>query len=83
MWMEIVIWAVVNSTLNKMRIQVDIPDVNDDDKIKKYQEIIVSLIGSGAFDLKNGKAIIHFDWNSIYQGVQLEYWAYKRKSNPR
>jgi len=67
-----------------MIIQVKLPDkdpVRDQDQILKYQEIIVALIGSGAFDLKNGKAIIHFDADSTFQGVQLEYWAFKRRKS--
>ena len=61
-----------------MRIEVDIPD-KDSSESARYQEIIVSLIGCGALDLKNGKAVLHFDHEGTYQGVQLDYWAFKRR----
>ena len=61
-----------------MMIEVNIPD-RDDKYAQKYQEIIIALISSGAFDLRNGKAILHFDNESTFQGVQLDYWAFKRK----
>ena len=59
-----------------MKIEINIPD-RDDSHSQKYQEIIVSLIGSGALDLHNGKAVLHFA-QGVFQGVQLDYWAVKR-----
>ena len=44
-----------------------------------YQEIISVLISSGALNLKNGKAILHFDSEGTFQGVELDYWAFKRR----
>lgn len=61
-----------------MDIQLNIPEMEQKEVIK-YQEILVSLIGSGALNLKNGKAVLHFDSEGIYQGVQVEYWAFKRR----
>ena len=61
-----------------MKIEVDIPD-KDVSYTIKYQEIIASLIGSGALDLKNGKAVLHFDSEGIFQGVQIDYWAFRRR----
>lgn len=61
-----------------MMIEVNIPDKSEE-YANKYQEIIVALISSGAFDLRNGKAVLHFDNDSTFQGVQLDYWAFKRK----
>jgi hypothetical protein len=61
-----------------MDIQLNIPDI-DLKETARYQEILVSLISSGALNLKNGKATLHFDRDGIYQGVQLDYWAWKRR----
>ena len=60
-----------------MRISIDIPD-KDESLAHRYKEIIVALIVSGAFDVRNGKAILHFDNESVFQGVQLDFWAFKR-----
>lgn len=61
-----------------MKIEVEIPEMAQSE-VMKYQEIIVALISSGGMNLKNGKAVLHFDSQSVFQGVQLEYWAWKRK----
>jgi hypothetical protein len=63
-----------------MDIQLHIPEVDIKDTAR-YQEILVSLISSGALNLKNGKATLHFDSEGTYQGVQLDYWAWKRKKS--
>lgn len=60
------------------RIQLDIEGVSKED-IAKYQEILVILISSGALKLRNGKAMLHFDSDGTFQGVQLDYWAFKRR----
>ncbi|MBT7338637.1 MAG: hypothetical protein HN802_02975 [Candidatus Jacksonbacteria bacterium] len=61
-----------------MIIEIDVPDKGETNAFK-YQEIITALIGSGAFDLQNGKAVLHFDQSGTFQGVQLDYWAFRRK----
>lgn len=61
-----------------INIDLKIHDVSAEETAR-YQEILVSLISSGALNLRNGKAILHFDSEGIYQGVELDYWAWKRK----
>lgn len=61
-----------------MDIQLNIPDIDVKETLR-YQEILVALISSGALNLKNGKAVLHFDSEGIFQGVQLDYWAFKRR----
>jgi hypothetical protein len=61
-----------------MDIQLNIPDI-DIKETTRYQEILVALISSGALNLKNGKAVLHFDSEGVFQGVQLDYWAFKRR----
>ncbi len=48
-------------------------------EITKYQEILTILISSGALGLKNGKAVLHFDADGTFQGVQLDYWTFRRR----
>ena len=62
------------------RIQLDIEGVSKEE-IARYQEILVVLISSGALRLKNGKAILHFDSTGTFQGVQLDYWAFRRRAD--
>lgn len=53
----------------------------DSEQIRKYLEIVQVLLDKGALDgVKNGKAIIHFDSQGTFQGVQLDYWPWKRRS---
>lgn len=60
------------------RINLEIENITRDETLK-YQEILTALISSGALNLKNGKAILHFDSVGTFQGVELDYWAFKRK----
>lgn len=59
-------------------IDLDIEGITKEQVIK-YQEILAILINSGSLDLKNGKAILNFNKEGTFVGVQLDYWAYKRK----
>lgn len=62
-------------------INLDIENISEEQTLK-YQEILAILISSGALNIRNGKAILHFDKFGTFQGVQLEYFAFKRKCPP-
>ena len=50
------------------------------EQVEKYKEIFQILIEKGALDgIRGGSAIIHFDANSIFQGVQLDYWPWRKR----
>lgn len=52
-----------------------------DPQIKKYEEICAALISSGALDgVKLGQAVIHFNRDAVFMGIELRYWPWKRKS---
>ena len=53
------------------------------EEVTKYQEILSVLISSGALRLRNGKAVLHFDSDGTFQGVQLDYWAFKRRKEEK
>ena len=61
------------------RIELNIERELTAAEIQKYQEIFITLISSGAVNLKNGKAMLHFDADGTFQGVQLDYWAFRRR----
>lgn len=49
-------------------------------QIEKYKQIFAVLIEKGALDgVRGGQAIIHFDANTDFMGVQLSYWPWKKK----
>lgn len=57
--------------------------ISDDDLVK-FQEIMTALITSGGLTgVKGGSTIIHFDALGDFQGVQLDYWPYRRRSQKK
>lgn len=60
------------------KIELTMENVSKEETLK-YQEILTVLISSGALSLKNGSASLHFDSEGTFQGVELNYWAFKRK----
>lgn len=63
------------------RINLDIEGITLEQTLK-YQEILTALIASGALNIRNGKAVLHFDHANEFQGVVLEYWAVKKRRQP-
>lgn len=54
------------------------------ERIDKYIEIFTILIEKGALDgIRGGSAIIHFDSEGTFQGVELDYWPWRRRKNLR
>lgn len=50
--------------------------------IAKLQEILVALVASGGLTgVKGGKTIIHFDGDGVFQGIELDYWPFRRRKN--
>lgn len=67
-----------------MKITLDIKNIENCnlDRLAIYEEIITALITSGGLDgVKGGQTILHFDANSVFQGVQLTYWPYRRRNS--
>ena len=49
-------------------------------EILNIQEIIIALISSGGLTgVRGGKTIIHFDAVGVFQGIELDYWPWRRK----
>lgn len=52
----------------------------DADKLGKIQEIFEALVVSGGLTgVKGGKTVIHFDGDGVFQGIELDYWPYRRR----
>ena len=62
-------------------IQLDIDRELTRYEIKNYQEILVALISCGGLSgVKGGKTILHFDGTGIFQGIELDYWPWRRRN---
>lgn len=52
----------------------------DEDTLLRYNEIFTALIKTGGLSgVKNGKTIIHFDYEGTFRGIQLDYWPFRRR----
>ena len=52
----------------------------DKEEIERYHEILLALIKCGGLTgVKGGKTILHFDADGVFQGVELDYWPYRRR----
>lgn len=62
-----------------MKLEMEI-DCNVDD-MKRIQEIFAALLATGGLSgVKGGQTVIHFDANGLFQGVQLNYWPWRRRA---
>ncbi len=52
----------------------------DRDKLNKIQEIVEALVVSGGLTgVKGGKTLIHFDGDGTFQGIELDYWPFRKR----
>ena len=50
------------------------------EETRKVTEIFSALLESGGLTgVKGGKTIIHFDANGLFQGIELDYWPWRRR----
>jgi len=50
------------------------------EQIEKYKHIFKLLIEKGALDgVRAGHVKIHFDLDGTFQGVELNYWPWRRR----
>lgn len=62
------------------KIELNIQTQLSSEDIIKYQEILIALVSCGGLSgVKGGKTIIHFDADGIFQGVELDYWPWRRR----
>ncbi len=68
-----------------MKIELEIKNIENiggwtQEKERIVKEIVGALITSGGLTgVKGGKTIIHFDANGTFQGIELDYWPWRRK----
>jgi hypothetical protein len=50
------------------------------EETEKYEEILYALVRSGGLSgVKGGQTIIHFDGEGQFQGIQLNYWPWRKR----
>lgn len=51
-----------------------------DDQIGAIEEIVAALVTSGGLTgVRGGKTILHFDGDGVFQGVQLDYFPWRKR----
>lgn len=64
---------------DRTQIRLEITGASSEE-VSKFTEIFYALLKSGGLSgVKGGKTVIHFDADGIFQGVQLDYWPYRRR----
>ena len=62
------------------KIELNIERELDANELRQAQEILVALVSCGGiFGIRGGKTIIHFDAIGIFQGIELDYWPWRRR----
>lgn len=52
-----------------------------DENVKKMKNILIIMIKSGAFNVKNGKVTLNFNNNGELMNIQVEQLLYKKLKN--
>ena len=53
----------------------------DCNQVDQFKIIFDALIRSGGLSgVKSGKTILHFDKDGIFQGIELDYWPWRRRT---
>ena len=53
----------------------------EDKDVLKIQQIMSALVTSGGLKgVRGGKTIIHFDAQGDFQGIQLDYWPWRKRA---
>ena len=61
-------------------IETALRDDFDLTKVEQTRQIFNALITSGGLTgVKGGKTIIHFDAEGTFQGVELNYWPWRKR----
>lgn len=65
---------------SNMRIDLETQEEYSAEQIRTFQEIFQALIDKGALTgVKGGQAIIHFDGDGEWKGVELAYWVFRKR----
>lgn len=64
------------------KIETVLTENHDEHEISSIKEIFNALVRSGGLTgVKGGQAILHFDSEGNFMGVQLSYWPWRRRKH--
>lgn len=65
--------------LGKETITIDLEGISKDDALR-CQHIILRLFTEGFFQIRNGKAVVHFDQNANMRMIEYDFikWKYMK-----
>ena len=62
-----------------MKIEVKVEGASKQ-QMENYTEILTALLSVGGLDgVKNGKTVINFDHEGVFQNIQLDYIPWRRR----
>ena len=63
-----------------MNIEITLREDFDLTKVDQAKQVFNALVSTGALTgVKGGKAIIHFDAEGTFQGIELAYWPWRKR----
>lgn len=63
-----------------MNIETTLRQDFDLTKVDQAKQVFNALVSTGALTgVKGGKAIIHFDAEGTFQGIELAYWPWRKR----
>ena len=66
---------------DKTQVKLEITSASKEE-VERFTEIFQALLKSGGLSgVKNGRTILHFDFEGVFQGVELNYWPWRKRKN--
>lgn len=63
-------------------IEITLREDFDTPKTEQAKQVFNALVTTGALiGVKGGKAIIHFDADGTFQGIELAYWPWRKRKS--
>lgn len=61
-------------------IEINLREDFDASKVEQAKQVFNALVSTGALTgVKGGKAVIHFDAEGTFQGIELDYWPWRKR----
>lgn len=58
-------------------IEIKLENVSENDTIR-FRESIHTLIGQGVLNIRNGKAVLHFDSDGVLKQIEVDFIKWKK-----
>jgi len=68
--------------MKRVNIELRLIEDYSDEDLQEFTDIFELLINKGALTgIRGGQAILHFDAEANFQGVELKYWPWRKRKN--